>query len=69
MNMKKSKSIVHEIVIHQGELQKWLLSTRLSSEYGISYRSMFIQLLKLRLTHGLETFGNNLPLTVSNTPE
>jgi len=30
--MKKSTYIVHDDVIHQGELQKWLLSNRLSTE-------------------------------------
>jgi len=66
--MKKSTYIVHEEVIHQGELQNWLLSTRLSSELEIRYRSMFIQHLKLRQAHCLETEGNKFLLTAIKIP-
>jgi hypothetical protein len=68
MNVKKSTYIVHDDVNHQGELQMWLLNNRLSSELEIRYRSMFIQLLKLRITQGLETDGNKIPMTANKIP-
>jgi len=68
MNMKKSTYIIHIEVVHQGELQKWLLDTGLIGEYEIRYRSIFIQFFKLRLTHGFVTVGNKTALTANSIP-
>jgi hypothetical protein len=73
--MKKKTYIVYDDVLHQGELHKWFLETgsigekKITVDHTDQYCSMFVQFLKLRVTHGLERVDNKIALTASNNTE